>query len=51
MEGVHFSPWTFILTPICVIAQAIHAARHPRGDPISLKYFYSPPALPPLMGP
>lgn len=51
MERVHFFPWTFILTPVCVIAQVIHAARHPRGDPIPLKYFYSPLALPSLMGP
>ena len=29
MERVHFFPWTFILTPVCVIAQVIHAARHP----------------------
>lgn len=38
MERVSFFPWTFILNPGCMTAQVIHAARHPRADPIKLKY-------------
>lgn len=33
MERVSFSPWTFTLNPSDMIAQVIHAARHPRADP------------------